>query len=143
MRVYLAAAMTNAARDLGAIQAVLAALEASGHEVPSRQVADPLGREADGAITDVEIARRDLAWVTGCDAIVAEVSTPSHGVGVEVAAALQHAVPVLLLHRRDAAVSRLLLGLAGVRVAAYAATEEIAPTVRRFLDAVRIGGDGA
>ena len=135
MRVYLAAAMTNAGRDLGAIRAVLACLEGEGHEVPTRHVADPRGREVEGEATDAEVARRDLAWVAGCDALIAEVSTPSHGVGVEVATALAHGVPVLLLHRSSAVVSRLMLGLPGVAAAAYDAPEAIAPAVRAFLAA--------
>jgi hypothetical protein len=133
MRVYLAAAMTNAGRDLVAIRAVLDCLEGERHEVPSRHVADPRGRAVEGGATDAEVARRDLAWVTGCDALVAEVSTPSHGVGVEVATALQHGVPVLLLHRRDAVVSRLMLGLPGAESAAYESCDAIAPVVRAFL----------
>ena len=133
MRVYLAAAMTNAARDLGAIQAVLECLEEGGHEVPTRHVADPRGRAVEGALSDAEVASRDLAWVAGCDALVAEVSTPSHGVGVEVATALHRGVPVLLLHRRDTTVSRLLLGLPGVEAAAYGLADEIAPAVLGFL----------
>ena len=133
MRVYLAAAMTNAARDVAAIRSVLDAIEARGHEVPTRHVADARGRDVEGETSDAEIASRDLAWVAGCDALVAEVSAPSHGVGVEVATALGHLVPVLLLHRRDALVSRLLLGLPGVEAAAYGAPEEAAAAVRSFL----------
>jgi nucleoside 2-deoxyribosyltransferase len=133
MRVYLAAAMTNAARDLEAIRTLLASLENDGHEVPTRHVADSRGREVEGDVTDAEVAERDLAWVIGCDALIAEVSTPSHGVGVEVATALQHGVPVLLLHRRDAVVSRLMLGLPGVESAAYSDPDAIAPAVRVFL----------
>lgn len=137
MRVYLAAAMTNAARDLGAIRTVLECLDAGGHEVPSRHVADPRGRAVEGALSDAEIASRDLAWVAGCDALVAEVSTPSHGVGVEVATALGHGVPVLLLHRHDTTVSRLLLGLPGVTAVAYGGADEIGPAVLEFLRAAR------
>jgi len=133
MRVYLAAAMTNASRDVGAIGVLLEAIESSGHEVPTRHVADPLGREVEGPANDVEIARRDLDWIAGCDALVAEVSTPSHGVGVEVSVALRQGIPVLLLHRRGAQVSRLLLGLAGVEAAAYANADEAARAVRGFL----------
>jgi hypothetical protein len=133
MRVYLAAAMTNASRDVAAIGALLEAIESAGHEVPTRHVADPLGREVEGPATDGEIARRDLDWVAGSDTLVAEVSAPSHGVGIEVATALRHGLPVLLLHRRDAQVSRLLLGLTGVEAAAYDGTDDAAEAVRAFL----------
>ena len=119
MRIYLAAAMTHAGRDLEAIRTLLDCLEADGHDVPTRHVADPLGRDVEGELADAEVARRDLDWVAGCDALVAEVSTPSHGVGVEVAAALAAGRPVLLTYRQGVAVSRLLLGLPGVRAFAY------------------------
>jgi 2'-deoxynucleoside 5'-phosphate N-hydrolase len=138
MRVYLAAAMTHAGRDLDAIKMVLDCLEADSHEVPTRHVADPLGREVDGEISDADLARRDLKWVADCDALVAEVSTPSHGVGVEVTAALTGNKPVLLAYRRGAPVSRLLLGLPGVEAFAYSGVDDIRSGVRRFL--ARVNG---
>jgi hypothetical protein len=119
MRVYLAAAMTSADRDLPAIATLVAHLERTGHEVPTRHVADPAGRELDAHLSDEQLARRDLDWLASCDALIAEVSTPSHGAGIEVMAAVQRLIPVLLLHRGGARVSRLLLGLPFVRVAAY------------------------
>lgn len=133
MRVYLAAAMTHTGRDLAAIRALLDGLEADGHEVPTRHVADPRGRDVDGSLTDGQVALRDLGWVAGCDALVAEVSTPSHGVGVEVAAALAGGKPVLLAYRRGTQVSRLLLGLRGVEVLEYAGAEDAREGVREFL----------
>jgi nucleoside 2-deoxyribosyltransferase len=137
MRIYLAAAMTHAGRDLAAIQALLECLESEGHEVPTRHVSDPRGREVEGEISDTELARRDLGWVAGCDALVAEVSTPSHGVGVEVAAALAGGKPVLLAYRRGTVVSRLLLGLPEVEVLTYANTSEACEGVRAFLARVQ------
>ncbi|MFI5167526.1 MAG: nucleoside 2-deoxyribosyltransferase [Thermoanaerobaculales bacterium] len=133
MRVYFAAAMTNPLRDLGAIQALVEHLESNGHDVPTRHVADAAGPEDDSVITDTDVARRDLAWLVGCDALVAEVSTPSHGVGIEVATAIARGLPVLLLHRAAARVSRLLLGLPGASVAAYASPADAAAALSTFL----------
>jgi hypothetical protein len=137
MRIYLAAAMTNAGRDLEAIRTLLDCLEADGHDVPTRHVADPLGREVEGELADADVARRDLGWVAGCDALVAEVSTPSHGVGVEVEAAISGGKPVLLTYRRGATVSRLLLGLPGIETFAYAEARDLRASVRRFLATVQ------
>ncbi len=133
MRIYLAAAMTHSGRDLAAIRSLLECLEADGHEVPTRHVADPRGRNVEGSASDAEVARRDLDWVGSCDVLVAEVSTPSHGVGVEVATALAAGKPVLLVHRRGVAVSRLLLGLSGVEILAFDDPAEVQRGVRRFL----------
>jgi hypothetical protein len=136
MQIYLAAAMTSPDRDLGTIRRLLAAVEERGHHVPSRHVADPGGKQADRAFSDEELARRDLAWVAASDALVAEVSTPSHGVGIEVMAALARAIPVLLLRRAGAPVSRLLLGLPGVVAATYADVDEGCAAVGSFLDRI-------
>jgi hypothetical protein len=54
MRIYLAAAMTHTGRDLDAIRMLLECLEADGHAVPSRHVADSLGRNVESEVTDVE-----------------------------------------------------------------------------------------
>jgi len=141
MRVYLAAAMTSPERDLPAIAALVAHLERSGHEVPTRHVAEPNGRELDAALTDEQLAARDLDWLASSDAVIAEVTTPSHGVGVEVMAAVQRLVPVLLLHRCDQRVSRLLLGLPFVRSTAYRDLVEATTAVDGFLANVAGGRD--
>ena len=134
MQVYLAAAMTNPDRDLVTIRRFLDAIEGGGHRVPTRHVADPGGKEADRRLTDAELAQRDLAWVAASDVLVAEVSTPSHGVGIEVMAALARSLPVLLLRRAGVPVSRLLLGLPGVFTAAYATADEGCAAIGVFLD---------
>jgi hypothetical protein len=125
--------MTNPLRDLGAIQALVKQLESNGHDVPTRHVADAAGPEDGSMITDTDVARRDLAWLAGCDALVAEVSTPSHGVGIELATAIARGLPVLLLHRASARVSRLLLGLPGASAAAYASPADAAAALSTFL----------
>ena len=147
MRIYLAASMTHTGRDLDAIRMLLECLEADGHTIPSRHVADPLGCNVESGVTDVEVASRDLSWVAACDALVAEVSTPSHGVGVEVATAVAARKPVLLAYRCGTPVSRLLLGLPGVEAFAYTDAQDVREAVRRFLTAMlnrleagRVGG---
>jgi 2'-deoxynucleoside 5'-phosphate N-hydrolase len=138
MRVYLAAAMTNPARDLDLLARLLAHLEGAGHEVPTRHIAAADGKERDKALTDAELARRDLDWISGSDVLVAEVSTPSHGVGIEVMEALARRLPVLLLRRAGIPVSRLLLGLPGVRIGSYVSVDDASVAIDRFLsDATR------
>lgn len=135
MRVYLCAAMTNADRRLADIEALLAAVEGAGHAVPTRHVAARDARALDRELTDRELATRDLGWLAASDAVIAEVTTPSHGVGIEVAHAVHLGKPVLVLHRQDAVVSRLLTGLPGVERRTYASAYEAAQHALRFLAA--------
>lgn len=116
--------MTTPATEIGTVRALLAALEERGHNVPSRHVADPSAAGRDAELSDAQLAARDLAWLAGCEAVVAEVSTPSHGVGIEIMAASAAALPILALARRGARVSRLLAGLPGLRLVRYESTEE-------------------
>jgi nucleoside 2-deoxyribosyltransferase len=133
MNVYLAAAMTKPDNDLGVIAGLLACLEAEGHVVPTRHVARPHAREADACASDRALAERDLAWLRASDALVAEVTAPSHGVGIEVATAAQIALPTLVLFREGRPVSRLLTGLDGIESASYRDLDGACRTLRSFL----------
>lgn len=136
MRVYLAAAMTSPNRELSAIQDLARALEANGLEVLTKHVADPKGKEHDRNLTDHQLAKRDLNWLRQANCLVAEVSTPSHGVGIEVMAAAQRGLPVLLLAREKTAVSRLLRGLPGVRFSWYRDGDDAVRIMMAFLQEV-------
>ncbi len=133
MHVYLAAAMTSPATEFAVVRAVLDAIEEAGHDVPTRHVASPSGKEQDALLGDAELAKRDLEWVASSDCLVAEVSTPSHGVGIEVMAARQRGIPILLIHRRSAPVSRLLVGLDGTETVAFDGPGEARAAVTAFL----------
>jgi nucleoside 2-deoxyribosyltransferase len=67
--------------------------------------------------------------------LIAEVSTPSHGVGYEVAFALGLGKPVLCCYRDGAAVSKMITGndSPGMVVRAYRAESEALKLVDEFL----------
>ncbi len=140
VRIYLAASMTTPAAEIAVIRDLLAALEGEGHLVPSRHVADAAAAMTrDAQLSDAQLAARDLAWLADCDALIAEVSTPSHGVGVEVMAASAAGIPVLALARHGVRVSRLLGGLPGVRTATYRDGEQALAEVAEFLNRLVAG----
>ncbi|MCS7182814.1 MAG: nucleoside 2-deoxyribosyltransferase [Thermoanaerobaculum sp.] len=134
MRVYLACAMTNPQRDLTAVRQLFQVLLQEGHEVLTPHVVhgpEPRGEED---LSDAQLAQRDLELLQQADCVVAEVSAPSHGVGVEIALALSRGKPALALAHRRAAVSRLLAGLPGLRLERYESMSEIAEHVRAFVN---------
>lgn len=140
MRVYLAAAMTTPAAEIATVQALLAAFEDQGHQVPSRHVASPDAMRRDANLSDAQLAARDLAWLASCDAVIAEVSTPSHGVGAEILAAAAARLPVLALARRGVPVSRLLSGLPGVQLASYSDSQQAVTLATQFLETLQRPG---
>lgn len=128
--------MTSPNQELEVVRALLEALHLRGAQVPSAHVAQPDGKAADHALTDRELAQRDLNWLAQSHCLVAEVSTPSHGVGVEVMAAVTQKIPVLLLARQGAPVSRLLVGLPGVRFQRYTHVADAVGKLLAFLQEV-------
>jgi nucleoside 2-deoxyribosyltransferase len=57
-----------------------------------------------------DVYARDTRWITECDMLLAEVSTPSHGVGYEIAYALALGKQVLCLYHQGRKVSKMILG---------------------------------
>tara|TARA_B100000676_G_scaffold312122_1_gene384841 strand:+ start:638 stop:1066 length:429 start_codon:yes stop_codon:yes gene_type:complete len=67
-------------------------------EVLTEHVGSPeLGTQGEEAKPDDEIYRRDLEWLKSCHAVVAEVTTPSLGVGYEIGVAEKLGKPILCL----------------------------------------------
>lgn len=110
MNIYFSCSITGGREDQAIYAAIVDALLAQGHQVPTAHLSSPdiMAREA--VVSPNEVYQRDVAWVNGCDALIAEVSTPSHGVGYEIALALALGKPVLCLYRRGRRVSKMITG---------------------------------
>ena len=135
MNIYFACSITGG-RDFEPVyQAIMAALLADGHSVPTAHLAgsDVLALEA--VANPGAIYERDIAWIGGCDTLVAEVSTPSHGVGYEVAYALSIGKPVLCLYQAGRPISKMLTGNSHprIQVNSYSNSDTAIDIVRSFL----------
>ena len=108
--IYFACSITGGRKDEHVYGEIVDALLADGHTVPTALLATPRVMELEGIVDPVEVYQRDVAWIDGCDLLVAEVSTPSHGVGYEIGYALGESKPVLCIHRRGCKVSKMILG---------------------------------
>ena len=126
MKIYFACSITGGRADEPVYRRLVDALLAAGHEVPTALLAGPEVMELEGIVQPQEVYARDTAWIRESDALVAEVSTPSHGVGYEIGYALQHGKRVLCLHRADAPVSKMITGnrAPNLTVRPYADAEE-------------------
>jgi 2'-deoxynucleoside 5'-phosphate N-hydrolase len=135
MNVYFSCSITGGRQDEAVYQALVDCLLAGGHEVPTAHLSRPDVLELEAVTPAGEIYLRDSSWVKACDALVAEVSTPSHGVGYEIALALCLGKPVLCLHRAGCRVSKMIAGNTspGMLVAAYDTPEQAAALARSFL----------
>ena len=87
------------------------------------------------SLLDSEIYDRDLAWLREADVVVAEVTTPSLGVGYEIGKATEWNKRVLCLYRPadNRRLSGMLTGCPGVRVYEYRAVDELKEIFDEFL----------
>jgi nucleoside 2-deoxyribosyltransferase len=135
MNIYFACSITGG-RDFESIyQAITSALHSDGHEVPTAHLAESTVKEVERQVDGREIFERDTAWIRKCEALVAEVSTPSHGVGYEIAYALSLGKPVLCVYRQGQPLSKMLSGnsQATISVRSYADADEAIAVIRTFL----------
>ena len=102
MRIYLSVPII-ANRNLARTQVMARAIADSGHEVSSPWV---LGET--GGRTSVNVFNRDREGVENSDAIVADVSLPSTGVGIEVMAAHNLGRRVIVVAKKGSVVSKML-----------------------------------
>jgi hypothetical protein len=72
------------------------------------------------------IYRRDVEYVQLCDFLIAEISSPSLGVGMEIMLAIDVMKPVLLFHHADSArISKMVLGADGKVLFEYRSLKEV------------------
>lgn len=135
MNIYFACSITGG-RDYESIyRSITSALLSDGHEIPTAHLADANVKFLEGIVSPRDVFERDTEWIRACEALVAEVSTPSHGVGYEVAYALSLGKPVLCLYQEGRPVSKMLTGnsLANITVKRYHDAEEAIAVTRGFL----------
>lgn len=140
MDIYFACSITGGRQSEAAFQAIVKSLEETGHTVPTAHLSLPEVLALEAIVDPQEVYQRDIAWINNAKALVAEVSTPSHGVGYEIAYALSIGKPVLCCYQHGTPVSKMITGNShpNLRVRPYERLEEIHPIISAFLQ--EIGG---
>ena len=135
MKIYFSGSISGGREHEAIYQHLVARCQAQGHHVFSAHVADPIALEAEKEMPPREVFERDVSWVKECEAMVAEVSTPSLGVGYEYGLAVQLGQPVLCVYRSGVRLSKMISGnpAPNLTVAVYADEAELDRQVDAFL----------
>jgi nucleoside 2-deoxyribosyltransferase len=138
MRIYLACTVRGDRGALPAVREIVSRLKSRGHEVLTSHLLLDDVEEAEAKLTEAEVYERDLRWLKTCDALVAEASGSSFGVGFEVGYVLgrapetgQRVFLVYDVRRRDA-ISRLIAGNTDSRCVRFAYSD--VAELGRFID---------
>lgn len=142
MNIYFSCSLTGGRADEATYGAIVDHLLSSGHEIPTAHLASPEVMELERIVDPLEVYQRDIDWIKGCDAMIAEVSTPSHGVGYEIAFALSLNKPVLCCFQEDKAVSKMITGndSSSLTVRAYEDVDDALAIIADFLQQTVEGG---
>lgn len=127
MKIYFAGSIRGGRDDQKLYLEVIAELGKYGAVLTEHIGDKALTGQGETTITDTYIFERDMAWVREADVIVAEVSTPSLGVGYELGQSESMGKPILCLSRQieGKRLSAMVAGNAYVKISEYKTIEDV------------------
>lgn len=97
---------------------IIKVLENKGVTIFAPQLLEPVDSE--------HIFKRDVDYIRKCDFLIAEISSPSLGVGMEIMLSIELIKPVLLFYQSRAdSISKMVLGADGKAIFAYDSIDEV------------------
>jgi hypothetical protein len=133
MNIYFAGSIRGGREDKALYLEIIEQLREYGH-VLTEHIGDAeltaLGEPAD----DRAIHDRDLSWLKESEYVVAEVTTPSLGVGYELGKATEWGKQILCLFRPgdNRALSAMIAGSNGIKVREYESAAELKEILCEF-----------
>lgn len=98
--IYFSGAISGGRADVAIYRRIVDALEQDGYRVLAGSVADEEITDHGDDFDPCLVFTRDIGWLEQANVLVAEVSTPSTGVGYEIATArYRYHMPVICLYR--------------------------------------------
>ncbi|MFA7171247.1 MAG: nucleoside 2-deoxyribosyltransferase [Candidatus Paceibacterota bacterium] len=137
MKIYFAGSIRGGRDDRELYNGIITLLKKYGTVLTEHVGNENLSEKGETNLSDEAIFNRDIALLEKCDAIVAEVTTPSMGVGYEIGR-IERNKPILCLFRdsADAHLSAMIAGNKVLSVKRYRSIEEIEALLQKFMDKI-------
>lgn len=136
MEIYFAGSIRGGRDDVALYAELIELLEAEGTVLTEHVGTSGVEEtEKQAKMTDRDIHEQDMAWLRQADVVVAEVTTPSLGVGYELGKAVEWEKPILGLYRPDSDhdLSAMIRGSEAVTVVEYETPEDVEERLREFV----------
>ncbi len=135
MKIYFAGSIRGGRSDQDLYARLIKYLEQFGTVLTEHVGETDLTGAGEKGLSDRQIYKRDIAWLEDADSVVAEVTTPSLGVGYELGRAEAIGKPVLCLFRSGSglSLSAMLAGNEQFRCVEYVEWDELRAHIDRFL----------
>ena len=139
MKIYFAGSIRGGREDQKLYLEIIRYLQNFG-EVLTEHVGDQNLFENEKQLSDEEIYRKDRSWLEQCDVLVAEVTTPSLGVGYEIGLAESLGKKVLCLFRTGAQkkLSAMISGNPQLQVRRYQDIDGAKDMIRDFFLSLKL-----
>jgi len=133
MKIYFTGSIRGGRDDKEIYLEMINHLKKHG-EVLTEHIGNKKLSSEDEDLSDRVIHDRDLNWLDAADILVAEVSTPSHGVGFEIRVSVEQKKPILCLFRLQEGkrLSAMIAGCPGINVKNYNTLEEAKAIIDSF-----------
>jgi 2'-deoxynucleoside 5'-phosphate N-hydrolase len=135
MNIYFAGAIRGGRDDAKTYQKLIQLLKSYGN-VLTEHVGNESLLEEEQYLSEKAIFDRDMEWLTKADVLIAEVSTPSLGVGYELAVAEKLATPCLCLFRKqqNRELSAMISGNSFFHAKTYSTNSELITITEEFIN---------
>lgn len=135
MNIYFAGAIRGGRDDAQTYLKLIQLLKLYGTVLTEHVGDEGLLRE-EQHLSEEAIFERDIQWLEIADLLIAEVSTPSLGVGYELAAAEKHNIPCLCLFRKqeNRTLSAMISGNCYFQTHTYSESSELPILVKEFME---------
>lgn len=134
-KIYFACSIRAGREQAHKYPVLVGAIKEAGGLVLSEVSADGHLTAAGSAGNSKDIWKRDISWVNEADALIAEVTNPSLGVGYEIREAETLSKPVLALFEAldGRKLSAMIDGAPGVEVCEYKDIEVACEAIKKFI----------
>ena len=127
MKIYFAGSIRGGREDAELYAQIVAALSQYGIVLTEHVALKTLTSYGQTDLTDAEIYQKDMAWLSEANVVVAEVTTPSLGVGYEIAKAESLGKKVICLYRAQEGkrLSAMLTGSPSLEIINYSQIDDL------------------
>jgi len=135
MKIYFAGAIRGGRDETDIYNKIITYLSSKAEVLTEHAGSSELTTIGETNRSDGEIFLRDMEWLQSADLVIAEVTTPSLGVGYELGIAEKLKIPVLCLHRpiKGKRLSAMISGNEKFNCQAYQTLDDAKVHINKFL----------
>ena len=135
MKIYFAGAIRGGREETNIYNNIITYLSSKAEVLTEHVGSSELKTIGETNRSDREIFLRDMEWLQSADLIIAEVTTPSLGVGYELGIAEKLKIPVLCLYRpiKGKRLSAMISGNEKFNCQAYQTLDDAKVHINKFL----------